>query len=123
MRETFQELQVLTRDHETAIVLQVHGEIDLATVGVVRESLRTAVERGNGDVELDLSATRFCDSVGLCALAEAHHLLEPSGRALRVVAASPLIRRLLDVAGMAAVFGLPGSSTSSDSCGTPHHAV
>jgi len=88
MRETFKELQVLMRRDASATVLRVHGEIDLATVGVFRESLRGAIATGQGDVQLDLSPTRFCDSVGLCALAEAHRILDTAGRVLRVIAAS-----------------------------------
>ena len=113
MRETFKELQVLMRGDASATVLRVHGEIDLATVGVFRESLRGAIATGQGDVELDLSPTRFCDSVGLCALAEAHRILDTAGRVLRVIAASPPIRRLLDLTGMAALLQLPAAPVTA----------
>lgn len=58
---------------------------------------------GDSDVRVDCSAVTFMDSSGLRALLAAHNRLAGSGGSVRVVDASPFVRRLLDVAGLAPV--------------------
>ena len=76
---------------EDDVTIHVRGEIDLATVPL----LDTALEALDGHaVEVDLSATTFCDGAGLRVLEEAHQRFGPR---LRVTGASPLLLRLAAV--------------------------
>jgi anti-sigma B factor antagonist len=81
--------------------LVLRGEIDLAQVGAVEARLR-AVEAERPDVlVLELSQVRFMDVSGLRLLLRAHERLRAAGGRLVVLAASPRVRRLLSVTGMA----------------------
>ena len=80
----FEDLQIVVTTGPLAVRIRVSGELDLVSVGVLREVLSAAVAAAASDVELDMSSTDFCDSVGLCALVEARQQLFESGRVLRV---------------------------------------
>jgi anti-sigma B factor antagonist len=69
----------------TSIVIQVIGEIDVATVGELREALNDAASEVNGRIVLDMSATEFIESTGLGALLEAHHRAQSEGYELIVI--------------------------------------
>ena len=109
MSRLFEGLQVVVCTGESAARIRVSGELDISSVDVLREVLVAAIAASDGDVELDMSSTHFCDSVGLCALATARHELHESGRALRVVAASSVVRRVLDLSGMGPMLGVSRS--------------
>lgn len=53
----------------SATVLAVHGELDLATVKVLREQVAQALAAAPERLYLDLSATTFIDSTGCRELA------------------------------------------------------
>ncbi len=46
------------------VVLQVSGELDVATVAVLRDAVGKAVAEGPTAVLVDLTTTRFIDSTG-----------------------------------------------------------
>ncbi len=71
-----------------AVVLRVDGEIDLATVEVLRVGLADAVAQSAPLVVVDLDAVDFLGSVGLSALISAQEQATESGCRL-VVAVSP----------------------------------
>jgi anti-anti-sigma factor len=106
MSELFEDLQVVVTTSRDAVRIRVRGELDMGSVGVLRDVLEAAVAAGGADdVEVDMSATSFCDSVGLCVLAAARQQLEERGRRLSIVDASRSVRRVLDLSGMAPLFG------------------
>lgn len=83
------------------MVLRVDGEIDLATVEVLRAGLADAVAQGVPLVVVDLEAVGFLGSVGLSALVNAHEIATESGGRL-VVAVSPMrpAMRTIQVTGL-----------------------
>jgi anti-anti-sigma factor len=111
----FEELQVVVRSSGPSVCLEVRGELDLASVDVVRAVLDAAVATGGGDVDVDMATTRFCDSVGLCALLSAHDRLGRDGRRLRIVRASQPVIRLLELTGVRALLGPPGGAGADPS--------
>lgn len=84
--------------------LVASGEIDLSTAGRLRAALAEALGRSDV-VEVDLNDVGFMDSTGLGALVEAQ-VGKRNGQVLRVTAASPQTRRLLELTGLAEVFEL-----------------
>lgn len=78
----------------------VQGEIDAATAPTLTADLARAVSAGAGPVEVDLSAVTFIDSSGLRALIVARRDAEAAGQTLRIVEASDVVTRLLDVTGL-----------------------
>lgn len=61
------ELQIETRQLEATTVIEVRGEVDLATVGELVRTAEQAVPR-DSTLELDLRAVDFMDSAGVAAV-------------------------------------------------------
>ncbi|MEV4194633.1 STAS domain-containing protein [Streptomyces toxytricini] len=74
----------------------VVGEITDTTAPPLRRSLLAALGSSAGGLDLDLSAVAFCDIAGLHLLLNLHARALEKGRTLRVTAASPLVRQLLE---------------------------
>jgi anti-anti-sigma factor len=77
----------------------VVGEIDIATCGQLRHEL----DEMNGDFEtllLDLRDVSFIDSTGLRVVLEFNERYGGDDGRLSVIAGSPAVERLLDVAGL-----------------------
>ncbi|MEU1125730.1 STAS domain-containing protein [Streptomyces sp. NPDC005899] len=66
-------------------VLRAHGELDLVSSPVVRQSVHGAVAEGRHDVVLDLSGVLFCDSSGVNVLIATRRLMKSCGGRLRLV--------------------------------------
>jgi len=92
--------------------VRVTGDLDMEAAGRVLEELLASGSAST--VAADLSGVDFMDSAGLRVLLEARSVLESHGRSLVVVNPAGPVCRLLEVTGMATVFGvdLPGSSHS-----------
>ncbi len=91
---------------EVASVVRVTGEIDVASAPELENALGI-VPAESGTVVVDLSAVTFMDSTGLGVLVAAwnrYNSQEPVGR-LALVVSTPEVERLLEVTGLAEVFG------------------
>jgi anti-sigma B factor antagonist len=71
-------------------VVEVDGDIDIATVDDLEEPVIRAIAHGRRPVILDLSECPYIDSSGIRMLLRAHRLLKPDGngheRLLAVIA-------------------------------------
>jgi anti-anti-sigma factor len=85
--------------------VRVAGEVDLSNAAVFAEALAEALE-SSAAVVVDLTEVGFMDSTGLRMLLEARASAEDAGGgvALRVTAETG-VARLLEVAGVAELFG------------------
>jgi anti-sigma B factor antagonist len=78
-------------------VVEVDGDIDIATVKDLEEPVISAIRLGRRPVILDLSECVFIDSSGIRLLLRAHRLLQDGdgdGRLLAVVARDHVARLL-----------------------------
>jgi anti-sigma B factor antagonist len=77
-------------------VVEVDGDIDIATVNDLEEPVISAIRLGRRPVILDLSECVFIDSSGIRLLLRAHRLLQADGdgRLLAVVARDHVARLL-----------------------------
>lgn len=85
-------------------VVRAHlaGEFDTTNAAHLRAVLVRAVDQaGEPGLEVDLSAVRFVDSMGLGALVAAFHRARGRGVPFRVGQASPVAARLLNMTGLA----------------------
>jgi anti-sigma B factor antagonist len=83
------------------------GEIDLATVGQVRDAIIAVLARDKPPaVVLDLRHVSFIDSTGIGELVRCHRAAAVSGSALRVENLAPFPRRQLWATGLLGLFGL-----------------
>ena len=81
------------------LVVAPRGEIDLATVGIVKEALESELMPGD-DVVLDLRGVAFMDTSGLRYVLE---LAERSSRdefALRVIRGPRAVQRVFEISGV-----------------------
>ena len=89
---------VSVRQDEAGTLVEVFGEVDLGNVEEVSRAMRTAIDRADGTVLVDLSQTTYLDSAGIRLLFEAVRRSHGAGRTLRlVVPPASLLRRALDV--------------------------
>jgi len=76
------------------------GDVDLATVGRLRERLDEAMEAGTGRVILDLREATFVDSSALHLAVDANDRATSTGIEFAIVAGPPAVQRTFDVAGL-----------------------
>ena len=80
-----------------APVVSVMGEVDLATVLALEQTLLGVTEDRTGDVIVDLTGCSFLDSRGLGALNAAGARLERSDRRLALVLANQSVLRIFQI--------------------------
>ena len=100
MSDLFEALRLVIRNGGSIALLEVGGEVDLATLSALGDHLELLVEAGTGDVEVDMALVTFCDASGLSALVAAHQQLAAVGRTMRIVGASARVVRLLQLAAL-----------------------
>ncbi|MFC4501450.1 MULTISPECIES: STAS domain-containing protein [Streptomyces] len=81
-------------------VVEVSGEIDLATAPLVADHLDAATAGRTPDVLVDLRRVEFFDCSGLRILCRAQERAGRQGGRVRVVSDDPRLRRLLGATGL-----------------------
>jgi anti-sigma B factor antagonist len=105
---------LLTVDIDTrgsAVVVSVRGELDLATVPVLRDRLDTVGEVSDSPAPLvvDLSAVTFIGSAGLALLVDLHNKCTDRGTQMALVATGSVVPRAIQVTALDQVFAMHGS--------------
>ena len=77
-------------------IVLAEGDIGLATAGILREALASALENPVS-VVVDVGDVGFIDSSGLNALVWGHQQAQNSGGSLRLRSPSPMLCRLLEI--------------------------
>ena len=101
MERSYSVLWIGTRRSADTVILQPHGEVDLATVGDLEDSLRAAEATGVPRIVIDLAAVSMLDSAGLRCLVSAYDRSLEGHRELSIRPGSRRIRRVFEVAGLA----------------------
>jgi anti-sigma B factor antagonist len=94
------------RPRRTSAVLVLSGDADLHGAPELRDRLTEAMADGVGRIVVDLSAVTFIDSMALGVLLGARHRLRDHGGDLRLVVASPELRRIFELSLLDQVFSL-----------------
>jgi anti-sigma B factor antagonist len=97
-------------------VLDVGGEIDVATSPRLHELLTGLIEGGAPLVIVNMTDVSFIDSTGLGALAGAARDARAAGGDIRLVVTSPQIIKLLELTGLDEVFSV--ASSTKDAVGS-----
>jgi len=99
------------------------GEIDIATTGVLRDSLLTVLrDRSSVDLNVDLSGVTFLDCSGLGTLVAVHHAAARTRSRMRVTGSRPIVHRMLDLTGLLDVLTAPSGwppRSIADTTGPP----
>jgi anti-sigma B factor antagonist len=80
-------------------LLQIQGEVDLATSPELEEALNAVIDGGYRDVQVELAEVSFLDAQGLRLLVSAAERLKPTG-SLLLVNPSKRVRRVLEITGL-----------------------
>jgi anti-sigma B factor antagonist len=92
------------------VVVSVAGEVDLATAPQLEQSLGEVLEQSDTrEVRVDMSAVEFMDSAGLRVLIAALGRATESNRTLTLQSPSDRVHRLIEIAGLAELFGVAGN--------------
>jgi anti-sigma B factor antagonist len=84
----------------TVVRVAVDGELDLATAGTLRTAVEPALTDAVERLEVDFERVSFIDSSGLSVVLELAARLP-----VRIVAASPSVRRIIEVTGLDDLLG------------------
>lgn len=87
------------------VTVSLEGELDLSRVRDIQYEILSAPTTKGGTVLLDMSRVTFLDSAGIHAMIGVRRTLTERGIQLRVVNPSPLVRRVLEIAGVFDDFG------------------
>jgi anti-sigma B factor antagonist len=85
-------------------IVVVTGELDVATVGDLREVGLKALTAGGPDLVIDASGLDFTDSTGLGCLVALHKRAAEAGGSLVLRGVNDRLRRLLDMVSLTTVF-------------------
>jgi anti-sigma B factor antagonist len=102
-------------DRERVLVL-VEGELDLAAVATVGHELEILREAGWRQLVLDLGAVGFMDLAGVRLLLGAFEQADAAGEQFLVAAASPQVRRILELTGNTHVLAGGIAGVDDDAC-------
>jgi anti-anti-sigma factor len=80
-------------------VVEVEGELDLASLELLDEEVRRVMATDASAIVLDLSRLEFIDSSGIQLLLQLELKSRNNGRRLRMVRGSSAVQRLLELTG------------------------
>jgi anti-sigma B factor antagonist len=96
-------------------VLRLTGELDLDSVGELRQHARAELASGRCRVlTIDMSGLTFIDSTGLGLLVELRNLAGTSDAAVELANVPSRPARIIAIAGLAETFGLPPEPDAAD---------
>jgi anti-anti-sigma factor len=102
------------RQADGAIVIDVRGTLDAATVDALRISLLTTLHAEHPvTMIVDLMFVTFMDSMGVGALVTGYNAARETGTRFVLRNPSDFVHRQLRVTGLADLFGLPASPPSA----------
>jgi anti-anti-sigma factor len=93
-------LDLRVRPDRNRVIVEVSGELDLASVGKLRETLDELRGHGWEHIVIDLREVTFIDSTGLSLLLNAERSARRPGASFAILDSSPAVARLLEVVGL-----------------------
>ena len=81
-------------------VVDLGGELDIASAEVAVSYVRDVIDRHRGPVIVDLTALTFCDARGLAALVRMAGYAEQKSRPFRLASPSPSLVKIMRITGL-----------------------
>ncbi len=107
------------RVHDGYTIVAISGDMDIASVPMLREQLLRLPRPRAGRMVIDLSGVTFCDASGLAMLVGASRRADLLGGVLRLAAPTPLVATLLRLTGLDSRFET--FATVPEATGAPAH--
>jgi anti-sigma B factor antagonist len=114
--------RLTTQRQDQLVILQLQGELDLASKIQVIGCVERLVKSGSPDIRADLTSLQFCDSSGLAALIPAAHACAAAGGSFSVFGATDEVATVLRISGLDRVLAdqpVPGDRSSTAVRPTP----
>ncbi len=92
--------------------LSLLGELDVATVSILRRTLDDLIAAGHRDLRLNLSGLTFLDATSIGALVTTRQELQELGGGLSLHAITGIPRRILGICDLLDSFTVAGDSTA-----------
>ena len=106
---------LLSEPSEGVLVLNLSGELDLGTVGTLREATNAAMSSDDySTLVFDLTQLSFIDSSGLHLLTDVHRAMRARRGLATVVCPDGNLRRLLQISGLDQVLTLVERHADAD---------
>ena len=91
------------------LVVEIRGEIDIQSAPELRDELLRVIRRCGPELALDLVGVTFMDCAGLNVLLATSRRAQLEEGSVRIIRASPRVRRMISLLGLERVFALgPG---------------
>ncbi len=101
------------RQADGAIVVDVRGSLDAATVDALRHALVSTLHAEHPlTMIVDLTFVTFMDSMGVGALVSGHNAARETGTRFVLRNPSEFVHRQLRLTGLTGMFGLPSTNGS-----------
>jgi anti-sigma B factor antagonist len=97
-------LRLEYRTDNSVAIVDVDGEIDLFTCGLLRDRLLALADEGHSSLVVNLGSVSFIDSTGLGVLVGVWHRLSPADGVLAQAAPSARVRAVLEATGLSKPF-------------------
>ena len=88
------------RGQDGYTIMTISGELDIASVPVLRDQIPGLLPPQAGRIVIDLSGVTFCDTSGLAVLVGASHRAGLPDGVLRLAAPTPLVTTVLRLTGL-----------------------
>ena len=95
-----------TEQYGDRVVITLPEEIDLTHSPGIRETVLAVISRQPAVIVADMTATTFCDSNAMHAIATAHRQAAAAGAEMRLVIGHPGVRRVFALSGFDTVIGI-----------------
>lgn len=102
-------LSLSVRYHGDRAMIQVGGEVDLATCPQLQAVVVELVDRGFDNLIVDLERVSFLDCAGIGVLVDARRRVQEHGGSVKLLRPRPLVWRVLALTGMTTVFPIDNS--------------
>jgi len=98
------ELEVLTREVGSHVVIKLKGEVDIYTAPSLRETIVDALEKGHYKIVVDLDDVDFLDSTGLGVLVGGLKRVKQHEGELGIICTQDKILRIFKITGLTKIF-------------------
>ena len=88
------------------LVVEISGEIDIQSAPELRDELLRVIRRRGPQLALDLAGVTFMDCAGLNVLLATRRRAQLEEGSVRIIRASPRVRRMISLLGLEGVFAL-----------------
>ena len=112
-------METRKRQKEGYLEVSVSGRLDSYWADYLAEELSEIVQQGVHTIQLDLAEVRYLSSAGIAVLLRFHRELARIDGSMRVSNPSPMVRKVLEISGLAKIVLLDSPEASEPEAAPP----